>query len=260
MGAGALCSRCPADRGKDGSVIIRVFCARLKPGMWAAYERLCREKSAPAMQAVSGFLTYHIGLPRADRPDDFVFVSLWEDFASVQTFAGKHWQEAFILPGEADLLEEVAVRHFDESYQSLIAMWHAVAEVVKRRETLVTTAPLSDAQWERIHPLLPAGNRRGRPHANERRILDGILYVLRTGCRWDEVPRAYGSPTTCWRRFNAWERDGTWERVWHELFATMEPPARHAWALAFVDNWNVPTKRGRRRELERVQLPVALPR
>src|SRR5262249_46347076 len=157
------------------------------------YERLCREKSVPAMQAIPGFLTYQIGLPRTDRPNDFVFVSLWADRASIQAFVGEHWQEALILPGEADLMEEAVVRHFDESYQSLIAMWHAVAEVVKRRETLLTTAPLSDAQWARIRSLLPTGKKRGRPHADERRILDGILYVLRTGCRWNDVPRHYGS-------------------------------------------------------------------
>src|SRR5262245_10005039 len=75
-----------AEREKDTSMIIRVFCARLKPGMWAAFERLCREKSVPAMQTMPGFLTYQIGLPRADRPNDFVFVSLWVDRASIQAF------------------------------------------------------------------------------------------------------------------------------------------------------------------------------
>jgi quinol monooxygenase YgiN len=106
-------------------MIIRVFTARLKPGARAAFERLCREKSAPEMQAQPGFLAYHIAGGRADRPDDFVFVSVWRDTESIRAFAGEHWQEVLVIPGEADLLESAGVRHYDESYASLTAMWHA---------------------------------------------------------------------------------------------------------------------------------------
>lgn len=229
-------------------MIVRVFSARLKPGKRPAFERLCREKSIPTMRAVPGCLTCHIGDARPDRPDDLVFVSLWADLASLRAFAGARWQEASILPGEADLLEEVAVRHFDESYRSLVEMWHAVADTVRRREARATAARLSDAQWERIRPLLPAapsGRGRGRPRADDRAALDGILYVLRNGCRWGDLPAEYPSPATCWRRFTRWERDGTWERIWRALLTTLDAPARQAWALAFLDSRNVPTKRGR---------------
>jgi transposase len=71
---------------------------------------------------------------------------------------------------------------------------------------------LSDAQWELIQPLLPVAKPTGRPRANDQRTLNGILYVLRTGCRWKDLPDRYGSSVTCWRRLDQWQMDGTWER------------------------------------------------
>jgi transposase/quinol monooxygenase YgiN len=227
-------------------MVIRVFSARLKPGKRTAYVRLCHDISLPLMREQSGFLTATIGAPRENAPNDFVFVSVWEDLASIQSFVGERWHEAIILPGEADLVEEVAVQHFDESYQSLVHMWRAVAETVKRREETVTAAPLSDMQWERILAVLPPPNAQGRPRADDRRTLDGILYVLRTGCRWQDLPTQFGSPVTCWRRFRRWERDGTWERIWRALFETLDARGRLAWALSFLDSRCVPSRADRR--------------
>jgi transposase/quinol monooxygenase YgiN len=227
-------------------MIIRVFAARLKPGARPAYERLCREKSAPTMRRQPGFLAYHIPDALPDRPDDFVFVSVWKDVESIRAFIGDRWQEVLIIPGEADMLEAADVYHYDESYASLIQMSHATADRVKQREVAATTAPLGDAEWERIRPLIPPGRLGGRPRLDDRRTLDGILYVLRTGCAWRELPREYGSPVTCWRRFAAWQADGTWERIWRELLATLDAPGRLAWALAFLDGRSVPTTRRRR--------------
>lgn len=221
-------------------MIIRVFAARLKPGMRGEYERLCRASALPLMREQPGFLSARIGQVREDLPDHFVLVSLWRDVESIQAFVGERWQEAIILPGEADLLHEVAVEHFDESYQSLAALWRAMADVVKRREMRVASTPLTDAQWARIQPLLPPPAREGRPRADDRRTLDGILFVLRAGCRWRDLPATYGSAITCWRRFTTWEADGTWERVWRTLLDTLDGHAKQAWALAFLDSWTVP--------------------
>jgi transposase/quinol monooxygenase YgiN len=222
-------------------MIIRVFRARLKPGKRAAYERLCREISIPLMRAQPGFLTARIGEPQDGAPEDFVFVSIWRDLGSIQAFVGERWREVFVLPGEADLLESVAVEHFDESYHGLVALWRAVADIAKRREIAIATAPLTDPQWERIQPALPCAKTRGRPRADDRRTLDGILYVLRTGCRWHDLPATYGSPVTCWRRFRQWEADGTWERVWAALFAALAPRERQAWVLSFLERGRVPS-------------------
>jgi transposase/quinol monooxygenase YgiN len=227
-------------------MIIRVFQARLKPGKREAFERLCREINVPLMTAQPGCLTVRIGEPAKAHPDIFVIVSLWRDLPSLQAFTGERWQEATILPGEADLLEEAAVQHYDESYAGLVSMWHAVAEVVREREVTVLRAPLSAAQWEQVRGLLPAEKRTGRPRADDRQTLEGILYVLRTGCRWRDLPERYGSPVTCWRRFRQWEADGTWERVWRALFATLDVQGKQAWALAFFDAHHIPAKRERR--------------
>lgn len=230
-------------------MIIRVFKARLRPGARAAFERLCRQKSAPEMQAQPGFLAYRIAEARVEHPDDFVFISVWRDVESIRAFVGEHWQALLIIPGEADLLESATVRHYDESYASLVQMWHATAEIVKQREVAATSTRLSDVQWQHIRPLVPSGRSLGRPRVDDRRTLDGILYVLRTGCPWRDLPREYGSPITCWRRFAEWQSDGSWERIWQALLATLDAPGRLAWALAFLDTRAVPTTRRRRSRL-----------
>jgi transposase/quinol monooxygenase YgiN len=231
---------------EEAAVILRVFHARLKPGRRGAYERLCRTAMLPVMREAPGCLAARIGAVSERRPNDFVVVSVWKDVASVRDFVGEHWQEAIILPGEADLLAEVRVQHFDESYGSLVAMWQAMADVMRRRERTATAAPLTDAQWERIRPLLPASKKTGRPRADARRTLDGILYVLRSGCRWHDLPAAYGSAVTCWRRLAQWEADGTWERLWRALLESLDTQGKLAWAQAFLDNRHVPIKRGTR--------------
>ena len=59
---------------------------------------------------------------------------------------------------------------------------------------------LSDAQFSRLKPLLP-NKPRGVPRVDDRRVISGILHVLKTGCRWRDVPAAHGPPTTVYNRF-----------------------------------------------------------
>ncbi|MBV9469098.1 MAG: transposase, partial [Abitibacteriaceae bacterium] len=71
---------------------------------------------------------------------------------------------------------------------------------------------LSDTQWQLIAPLIPAQKAGpGRKRSEDRKTLNGILYVLKTGCAWEDLPPEYGSDTTCWRRLQQWSADGTWE-------------------------------------------------
>jgi transposase len=77
---------------------------------------------------------------------------------------------------------------------------------------------LTDPQWTIIDPWIPPPKPGpGRKQNDARQTLNGILFGLKTGCTWADVPRAYGSPATCWRRFRAWSADGTWERLWRTL-------------------------------------------
>jgi len=100
---------------------------------------------------------------------------------------------------------------------------------------------LTDAQWAIIEPLIPKQKPgRGRPRADDRRTLNGIIYVLKTGCAWADLPREYGSPTTCWRRLHQWTQDGTWERIWRALLSRLDEAGQLEWAHAFLDGSFVP--------------------
>jgi transposase len=75
---------------------------------------------------------------------------------------------------------------------------------------------LSDAEWLRIEPLLPRG-RRGAHRVDDRRIISGIVHMLRCGARWRDCPEFYGPYTTVYNRFNRWSRQGIWTNVYYAL-------------------------------------------
>lgn len=77
---------------------------------------------------------------------------------------------------------------------------------------------LSDEQWTRIQPLLPT-DVRGKPRVDDRRVISGIMHVLKTGCRWCDLPPEYGPPTTIYNRFVRWARRGVWEDLFYALAA-----------------------------------------
>lgn len=98
---------------------------------------------------------------------------------------------------------------------------------------------------QRLRPLLPPPRKgKGRPRADDRKTLNSILYVLRTGCRWQDVPKEYGSPATCWRRLEAWGENGTWENIRRSLLAMLNEQDKLEWAKAFLDGSFVPAKKG----------------
>jgi putative transposase len=75
---------------------------------------------------------------------------------------------------------------------------------------------LTDAQWDEFAPLLPAAKPGGRPReVNLREVINGILYVLRSGCSWRMMPHDLPPWGTAWWYFREWREDGTWERI-HE--------------------------------------------
>src|SRR6185312_11445920 len=75
---------------------------------------------------------------------------------------------------------------------------------------------LSDAEWARIEPLLPRG-RRGAHRVDDRRVISGIVHMLRSGARWRDCPAAYGPYTTIYNRFNRWSRPGLWFKIFEAL-------------------------------------------
>lgn len=103
---------------------------------------------------------------------------------------------------------------------------------------------LSDAQWAKIGPLLPPRPRTGRPRADDRRTLEAILYVLRTGCAWADLPPELGDDATAHRRLRRWQEDGVWERVRQALLAELDAAGGIDWSAALLDGSFVPAKRG----------------
>jgi transposase len=75
---------------------------------------------------------------------------------------------------------------------------------------------LSDETWSVIEPHLPHG-KPGKPRVDDRRVVSGILHVLKTGCRWRDVPADYGPPTTIYNRYNRWSRRGIWQRLFEQI-------------------------------------------
>ena len=75
---------------------------------------------------------------------------------------------------------------------------------------------LSDEQWKRIERHLPT-DVRGVERVDDRRVISGIVYVLKSGCRWCDCPPDYGPPTTIYNRFVRWARRGVWENLFREL-------------------------------------------
>jgi Putative transposase of IS4/5 family (DUF4096) len=87
---------------------------------------------------------------------------------------------------------------------------------------LAGTAPLTDQLWQQVTRLLPPQKPpRGRPALDHRRLLEGLLWVMRTGAPWREIPAAYGSWHTLYSRYRRWDEDGLWTRI----CAVLHPPA-----------------------------------
>src|SRR5262245_8245690 len=85
-------------------------------------------------------------------------------------------------------------------------------------EAAVMRYELSDHEWSVIQVMLPTKSR-GKPPVNDRRVLNGIFWVLRSGAPWRDLPAIYGLPTTSYNRFVRWRRAGVWESIMRALTA-----------------------------------------
>lgn len=95
---------------------------------------------------------------------------------------------------------------------------------------------LTDAQWERLRPLLPAQKpATGRPAKDHRTIVNAILWRLATGVPWRDLPDRYGPWQTVYTRFRRWQRAGVWTRVLATLQAGGDARGELDWSLHFVD-------------------------
>ena len=107
---------------------------------------------------------------------------------------------------------------------------------------------LTDEQWAVLEPLIPEPprrpDRRGRPWRDTREVLDGVLWVLRTGARWRDLPKTYPPYQTCHRRFQRWVRDGTFKWVLTALAEYLRERGVLDLTEGFIDGTFVPAKKG----------------
>ena len=93
---------------------------------------------------------------------------------------------------------------------------------------------LSDAEWERVEPLLPSNaGRRGHPFGDNRRVVEGIVYRYRTGIPWRDLPReVFGPWQTVWKRHRRFSVDGTWDRILRQLQVDADADGRIDWRIS----------------------------
>ena len=113
---------------------------------------------------------------------------------------------------------------------------------------MVKDTPLiSDAQWELIAPLFPEPKstaRGGRRPAPNRPCFEGLLWVLRSGARWKDMPGRFPSYSTCRRRLLEWEEQGLWLRAWRTLLGRLDAQQRLDWEECFADGSFAMAKKG----------------
>jgi transposase len=104
---------------------------------------------------------------------------------------------------------------------------------------------LTDFEWRVIEPLLP-NKPRGVPRVDDRRVLNGTFWVLRSGAPWRDLPERYGPRTTCYNRFVRWRKAGVWDRLMDAITAA------HDGAIQMIDSTSVllfaPTSSPRRQK------------
>jgi transposase len=105
---------------------------------------------------------------------------------------------------------------------------------------------VSDALWRRIEPLLPRPKPRrfrfpGRKPLDQRKVLTGILFVLKTGIAWEDLPAdcGWGCGLTCRRYLRRWQRQGVWPRLHEVLLAELREADRIDWSRALIDSSSV---------------------
>ena len=112
---------------------------------------------------------------------------------------------------------------------------------------------VSDELWQIVEPLIPEVKRRrrypGRKRIPDRQVLSGILFVLKTGIPWEDLPQEMGcgSGVTCWRRLHEWQQQGVWARLHEVLLAKLHAADQIDWQRAAIDSSHVRAVGGARR-------------
>lgn len=120
---------------------------------------------------------------------------------------------------------------------------------------------ISDELWAEIEPLLPKPKRRrfrypGRKSLDRRKVLNGIVFVLRSGIPWEMLPQEMGcgSGMSCWRYLSAWQKSGVWQKVHEFLLNKLQKSNRIDWSRAVVDSASVRAVFGGQKSAQTLQI------
>jgi heme-degrading monooxygenase HmoA len=94
-------------------MIIRVFRPTIHPGKERDFESFLRETAVPLVSKQSGIVAQHVGKPRDPSSTEYLYLTVWDDVASIRAFAGERWEEAVIAPEEEHLLKDTWIGHYE---------------------------------------------------------------------------------------------------------------------------------------------------
>jgi transposase len=116
---------------------------------------------------------------------------------------------------------------------------------------LPTIRRIPDELWDEFKKIIPRekpSKTVGRPIVKYRLVLDGILYVLRTGCQWKMLPKEYGSGSTCHRRFQEWNKLDIFKKMWIKLLKVYDKEVGINWTWQSIDSISIKSPLGGRKQ------------
>ena len=103
-------------------------------------------------------------------------------------------------------------------------------------DSIMARHELPNKQWEELEPCLPPlNNGRGRKMHDRRQHINGILWILKTGAQWRDLPKQYGKWGTVYARYRLWQLDGTWDLILEKLLIRFNIDGKIDWSLFAVD-------------------------
>ena len=102
---------------------------------------------------------------------------------------------------------------------------------------------LTDKQWKMIQKYVPKPAKTGRPRSDDRKTVNGITYVLITGCRWREMPEKYGSKSTAHRRLQNWQQNEIWKKILSRAINSVYLSGKLNLQKISVDSTSIPAKK-----------------
>ena len=103
---------------------------------------------------------------------------------------------------------------------------------------------LTDKQWSMMESHIPKPAKTGRPRSNDRKIINGIIYVLISGCRWAEMPKRYGFKSAANRRLQNWQQKGIWKKILVSAIKTAHSSGKLNLRNISVDSSSISNKKG----------------